>query len=77
MFKEFAITIKGVPNDGVARRFWKEIERRFWEENESGDYRFMRLHAYSVIYGEAPSETIDWLVIKCRKFGFEVVEVAR
>jgi hypothetical protein len=37
----------------------------------------MRLHAYAVIYGEAPSETIDWLVIKCRKFGFEVVEVAR
>ena len=69
MFKEFAITIKGVPNAGVARRFWKEIESDY--------YRFMRLHAHSVIYGEAPSETIDWLVIKCRKFGFEVVEVAR
>jgi hypothetical protein len=69
MFKEFAITIKGVPNEGVARRFWKEIESDY--------YRFMRLHAYAVIYGEAPSETIDWLVIKCRKFGFDVIEVAR
>ena len=69
MFREFVITIKGVPNEGVARRFWKEIESDY--------YAFRRFHAHCIIYGEAPSETVDWLVIKCRKFGFEVVDVAR
>lgn len=69
MFREFVITIKGVPNEGVARRFWKEIESDY--------YSFRRLHAYSLIYGEAPSETVDWLIVKCRKFGFEIVDVAR
>lgn len=69
MFREFTITIKNIPDDGVARRFWEEIQSDY--------YSFMRLHAYAVIYGEAPSETIDWLLIKCKKFGFKVVEVAR
>ena len=69
MFKEFAITIKGVPTESAVRRFWEEIK--------NPNYSIMRLHAHAVIHGEAPSETVDWLIIECRKFGFEVVDVAR
>ena len=69
MFKEFTITIKNITNDKVARKFWEEIESDY--------YAFIRLHSYAVIHGEAPSETIDWLVLECKKFGLEVIEVAR
>lgn len=69
MFKEFTITIKGVPDEGVSRRFWEEIDSPY--------YSFMRLHAHAIIHGEAPRETIDWLVLECKKFGLEVIEVAK